>query len=68
MPWCVDAVHPRACGELSPNASRSSLASGSSPSCAKTQPFCVISENANGAESPNLGGVVEIRGDPPTRG
>ena len=40
----------------------------SSPSCAKTQPFCVISENANGAESPNLGGVVEIRGDPPTRG
>ncbi len=39
-----------------------------SSSCAKTQPFCVISENANGAESPNLGGVVEIRGDPPTRG
>ena len=36
-------------------------------SCAKTQPFCVISENANGAESPNLGGVVEIRGDSPTR-
>ena len=34
----------------------------------KLSPFCVISENANGAESPNLGGVVEIRGDPPTRG
>ena len=26
----------------------------------------VVSENANGAESPNPGGVVEIRGDPPT--
>ena len=29
-----------------------------------TDPNRVISENANGAESPNLGGVVEIRGDP----